>query len=72
MKEIKMSEPLSLVPGKTDAEYAKELKEKIIEVYKPLLEVLTQANKDGFVVQCDVGPGAFGIVINRLIIMKQL
>ena len=49
-----------LVPGKSDAELAAELKLKIVEAYEPILAVLNEVTKAGFVAQIQVGPDAFG------------
>ena len=49
-----------LVPGKSDAESAAELKLKIVEAYEPILAVLNEVTKAGFVAQIQVGPDAFG------------
>lgn len=45
----------TLVPNKTDADYAAEIKKKIIEAYQPLFEVLQEADKKGFNVVSNVG-----------------
>ena len=49
-----------LVPGKSDAQLADELKLKIVEAYEPILAVLNEVTKAGFVAQIQVGPDAFG------------
>lgn len=62
---------VSLAPSGTDAEYAAELKTKTIELYEPLLKLLTDANNKGFQVNvgCAVGPlGSY--VIAQLHISK--
>lgn len=45
----------TLVPNKTDADYAAEIKQKIIDAYQPLFLVLQEADKRGFNVQSTVG-----------------
>lgn len=49
-----------LVPTKSDAELANELKEKVAEAYKPFLELLNEYDKHGLNVQAGVGKNAFG------------
>ena len=49
-----------LVPGKSDAQLAAELTLKIVEAYEPILAVLNEVTKAGFVAQIQVGPDAFG------------
>lgn len=49
-----------LVPTKSDAELAQELKAKVEEVYAPLLALLNEYDKYGFNVQAGVGKNAFG------------
>ena len=49
-----------LIPGKSDAQLADELKLKIVEAYEPILAVLNEVTKAGFVAQIQVGPDAFG------------
>ena len=49
-----------LVPSKSDAQLAAELKLKIVEAYEPILAVLNEVTKAGFVAQIQVGPDAFG------------
>ena len=49
-----------LVPTKSDAELANELKEKVAEAYKPFLELLNEYDKYGLNVQAGVGKNAFG------------
>jgi hypothetical protein len=40
-----------LVPTKSDADYAQELKKRIIDAYQPFLDILTEAKKHGFEIQ---------------------
>lgn len=49
-----------LVPTKSDAELAQELKSKVEEVYAPLLALLNEYDMYGFNVQASVGKNAFG------------
>jgi len=49
-----------LVPTKSDADLANELKEKVAEAYKPFLELLNEYDKYGLNVQAGVGKNAFG------------
>lgn len=61
----------TLVTAGTDAEYAAEIKATAIELYKPLLKLLTDANNRGFAVNIGCGPGPLGdYVIVNLQIMK--
>ena len=64
---------IRLVPTKSDVDLAAELKQEIIEAYKPALAVLEKASKAGFIVQVGCGMDCFGqMVINELIISKRL
>lgn len=45
---------VALVPAKTDKDYAAELKARIIEAYKPLIEVLQEATENNFIINCTV------------------
>lgn len=66
-----MADVVELVPGKTDKQIAEELKEKIIEAYKPFIEMLDEADKHGFNVVASVGKNAIGkYTIVQLQIMK--
>lgn len=49
-----MNAPVSLVTNKPDKEYATELKARILEAYKPLIEVLQEATNNGFICNCTV------------------
>lgn len=49
-----MAGPVALVTAKPDKEYAAELKKRIIEAYKPLIEVLQDATDNHFIVNCTV------------------
>ena len=49
-----------LVPGKSDAQLAAEFKLQIVAAYEPILAVLGEITKAGFVAQIQVGPDAFG------------
>lgn len=44
-----------LVPTKTDADFAAEIKQRIIEAYQPVFMALEEADKRGFGVQSTVG-----------------
>lgn len=66
-----MPEPISLVPGRTDQDIVNDLKKRVIEAYKPLLDLCTEANNDGFALQITIGPDAFGrFQIQQLQIIK--
>lgn len=61
----------TLVPSGTDTEYAAEIKAKAIELYQPLLKLLTEANNKGFAVNIGCGQGPLGdYVIVQMQIMK--
>lgn len=63
--------PVRLVTTKSDAELANELKDKVAEVYEPLLALLNEYDKHGFNVQAGVGKNAFGkYVIVQLQVIK--
>lgn len=49
-----------LVPTKSDAELAQEFKEKVAQVYEPLLALLNEYDKHGLNMQAGVGKNAFG------------
>lgn len=64
--------PIKLVPTKSDADLAAELKQEIIEAYKPALAALEKASKAGFVVQVSSGMNCFGqMIITQLTIAKH-
>lgn len=66
-----MNEPVKLVTTKPDTEVAAELKQEIIEALKPALAVATKALKQGFHLQMNMGPNAFGeVVIQQLNLVK--
>ena len=66
------NDTIRLVPTKSDVDLAAELKQEIIEAYKPVLAVLEKANKAGFIVQVNCGMNCFGqMVIDELIISKR-
>lgn len=54
-----MNDVARLVPTKSDAELAEELKQEIAEALKPALEVTTKALSLGFQVNFNLGPNAF-------------
>jgi uncharacterized iron-regulated protein len=67
-----VTEPIQLVPGKSDKEIAEELKAEIIETSKAYLAVITKAHRLGFHVQMGSSPNAFGeVVIQQLVIAKH-
>lgn len=62
---------LQLAPAGTDAEYAAEIKAKVIELYQPLLKLLTEAHNRGFSVNVGCGQGPLGdYIIAQLTISK--
>jgi hypothetical protein len=49
-----------LIPNKTDADYAAELRQRIIEAYGPLFALLEEADKRGFNINSTVGKDFLG------------
>lgn len=67
----RINNPLKLVPGKTDAETANDLRKRLVEAYQPLLKLADEANDVGMAFQCAIGPDAFGkFQIQQCQIMK--
>lgn len=56
---------------KTDKEKAEEYKQRIIEAHKPLIEILNEATKEGFVIQYQCGPTPTGMQITSLQVLKS-
>ena len=66
------NDTIRLVPTKSDADLAAELKQEIIEAYKPALAALEKASKTGFIVHVCCRMNCFGqMVIDELIISKR-
>ena len=65
-----MSNIAILEPVKTDKEQAEEYKQRIIEAYKPVIEVLNEASKNGFSIGVNCGPTPVGIQILNLQVSK--
>jgi hypothetical protein len=60
-----------LVPGKSDAEIAADLKARVILAYDPLLAILDEAVALGFHINIQAGLGGLGkIVITQLQVSK--
>ena len=51
---------ISLVPAKTDKEYAAELKVRAIEAWQPLLALMQEANNNGFRIIVNAGLNELG------------
>lgn len=68
----KMNNPVvQLVKTKTDQELVDDLRKRVIEAYKPLLALCTEANHNGLILQITIGPDAFGnFTIQQCQIMK--
>lgn len=67
----KMDNVAKLVPGKTDQEIADDIKRRLIDAYRPLLDLADEAKDNGLVFQCAIGENAFGkFVITNCQIMK--
>ena len=57
---------------RSDAEIAEDLKKRIIEVYKPFIEIIEEARKQGFQITVQCGPGPMGnMLITQLIVAKH-
>jgi hypothetical protein len=66
-----VASPLSIVPAKTDKEYAAELKKRMIEAHKDILEIMNEAHENDFIVNVAIGMDGLGkITIQHLIISK--
>lgn len=50
----------NLVPTKSDAELAEELKQKVADAYQPFIDLLNEYDRHGLNVQAAVGKNAFG------------
>jgi len=67
-----MTDPITLVTGKTDKEMADQIRSDLIETSKPFLKAMSQALADGFHCNISFAPNAFDeIVIIQLIIAKH-
>lgn len=66
-----MSNVANLVPTKSDAEFAKEYRERVIELWKPIIELLNEADKNGFKLNVGCGPTPMGFQILQLEILKS-
>ncbi len=49
-----------LVPTLSDQDIVDDLRKRVIEAYKPLLALCTEANDHGLALQINIGPDAFG------------
>lgn len=66
-----MNDIAKLVPTKSDAELAEELKKEILEACKPYLDACTKAKSFGFDVNANFAPNAFKqVVIQHLFLTK--
>jgi hypothetical protein len=52
--------PIQLVPTKSDAEFAEELKQRLIAAYEPVCKILDEGSSAGFIINVNVGPNPFG------------
>ena len=68
-----MTEPVRIVPTKSDAEIANELRTELLAAFRPVCEIMERARAAGFI--CNVQFGAPGphapIAISQLQIMKS-
>lgn len=61
----------TLVPTKSDADYAQEIKERFVTVTVELVELLNEVKKNGFDLQFQFGPNPMGKVsLNALQVIK--
>lgn len=61
----------TLVPTKSDKEFAEELKKEIVDTFSDLLKVLDKAKANNFDVRFSISPNAFGKMhISELTIFK--
>jgi hypothetical protein len=51
---------VTVVPGKSDAEKAAELKDRIVEALVPVMEILDEGYKHGLSISYSIGPSALG------------
>lgn len=55
-----MNDVARIVPNKPDSEIAADLKRRIVEVYKPVLDLCSEAQASGFELQVASGVGPLG------------
>ncbi len=60
-----------LITTKPDAELAQEYKTRAVECHKPLLELLNEAHRNGFIINLQCGPTPMGIQITNLQVLKS-
>ena len=51
---------VKIIPAKTDAEYAADIKVRAIECWKPLLVLMEEAHKNGFRIIINAGLNELG------------
>lgn len=56
-----MPDPIQLVPNRSDQDIVDDLRKRVIEAYRPLLDLCTEAHKSGLAMQIEIGPDAFGV-----------
>lgn len=67
-----MNEPLTIVPGRPDADTAAELKRRIEQALAPLCEITDEAAAAGFVVNFTLGPDyRQKTIIQNLLVAKK-
>lgn len=66
-----MSNLTVLETEKTDRQKAEEFKNRITEAHKPILEILNEANKEGFQISIGCGPTPTGYQILQLAVVKH-
>lgn len=64
---------IQLVPNKSDAEMAEEYRKELVEAYKPICALLTDAAKNKFIVNVICGMGDFAeVIIKEIQVLKRL
>lgn len=56
---------------KTDKQKAEDFKQRIIESHYPILQILNEANAEGFQITVGCGPTPMGYQILQLIVAKH-
>lgn len=67
-----MSEIHQLVPGKSDAEIAADLKIRVLKAWEPLLVLMDEAMSHGFNIQVQAGKGGLGKCIIHSIVLSKI
>lgn len=66
-----MDKIATLIPNRSDQEIVDDLRNRVVEAYKPLLDLCTEAQTRGFGLNVQIGPDAFGrFVIQSFQVIK--